>query len=705
MANVYYVSLAGDDTNSGTDVTQPFRHVQRGVDELSAPGDVLKIRGGTYVESVIVDGKVGDNNDSGLIRIESYEGELVRIDAGYRPEDAGAIRFRNTPNGLWRLADGELGELGEYVSRLEFDWNKDNQLNRGAFVDVMPYTRLICYSNINDLRSTNERYGRLLEGEALDGPLIVDEDGEFITVDVGMSTSKVKRPWVYMGPGIFHNPDDNRVHIRLAPTSHGVVGLSEYQGETDPNNLSLSLSRESTSTLTLRNCRHVALRDLSVRFGAETIRVQGCQGVQFDHVRIYAGGKGVELANTPQPVSDIVFSDCEFDGGVPPWFFRTDEKGGYRFKDADGAPIQQNKLGAGTSGLLFAGPTDGASGIEIHHCEFSHGHDLQLVGDDFRFHHNWVDNMQDDALAVGFGLNSGDIFCNVITRCQTAMSFAGSVVGGPYRIFRNLFDLRQPVAAIRLRPANDLDANDGQTPPFRFGQMYKGSDDVDDGPIDFFQNTCLLKAQAGKAAFQLYHPSIPDGPRRSFNNIIVDIEPFPLTQKRTTAFVPTFVPGPWPSDGNCYFRIGPFFDNAGPDRSGLLRHEGFTFGGKTFPPALYEDLSEFRAPADGSAPSYFAESKVFYSPGYEGNSVDTDPAFRTFQPGGEWDADDDLRLRENSLAKNAGVVLSAFPVSPPIIDPFGPPSGRPDMGCFQDDQVLHVGVEGRIRSPMDSAPA
>jgi hypothetical protein len=313
--------------------------------------------------------------------------------------------------------------------------------------------------------------------------------------------------------------------------------------------------------------------------------------------------------------------------------------------------------------------------------------------------------MQDDALAVGFGLNSGDIFCNIITRCQTAMSFAGSAVGGPYRIFRNLFDLRQPVAAIRPRPQNDLDANDGQIPPFRFGQMYKGSDNVDDGPIDFFQNTCLLRSQAGKAAFQLYHPSIPGGPRRSFNNIIVDIDPFPLTEKRTTAFVPTFVPGPWPSDGNCYFRIGSFFNNAGPERSGLLRHEGFQFGGQNFELTLYEDLRQFRAPTDGdSAPNYFARSKLFYSPGYEGNSIDVDPAFRAFQPGGEPDAGDDLRLKNSSPARKAGVVLSAFPVSPPIIDPFRPPIDPPDMGCFQGDQVLQVGVDGLILFPTDSVP-
>jgi hypothetical protein len=698
MASIYYVSPTGADSNTG-DETQPFRHVQRGIDELEEPGDVLRILGGTYVESVVIEGKVGDDSESGSIRIESYGDGPVHIDAGYALEDAGAIRFRDPGNGLWHLIDAAIEE---YVSHLEFTWNENNRLNRGAFVDLPPYIRLICYSNVNDLRSTNERNGHVRESDAPDGPFIVNKQGGFIFTRDD-PPQRINRPWVYMGPGIFHDPEDNRVHIRLAPTSNG-VGLPDYAGETNPNNISLSLSREATSTLTLRECHHMILEGISVRFGAETVRIQSCEDIRFNRVRIYAGGKGVDLGSVDQASSNIVFSDCEFDGGVPPWFFRTDEKDGYQFRDDSGADVQKNHLGAGTSGLLFAGPAEGVSGIEIHHCEFSHGHDLQLVGSNFSFHHNWVNDMQDDALAVGFGMNGGDVYCNIVTRCQTAMSFASDVVGGPYRIFRNLFDLRQPIAAVRPRPLNDIR---GQGPSFRFGQMYKGSDDADDGPIDFFQNTCLLKSQTGRAAFQLYRASIPVGPRRSFNNIVVDIDPLPSFQVRTTAFVPTFAPGPWPSDGNCYFRIGSFFDDAGPERSGLLQHLDFDFGVVHFDPRFYQDLAQFRtepqSPVDG--PSYFVHSKSFYDPGYEGNSIDLDPQFRIFQPSGEWAADDDMRLRQNSPARKSGVILSAFPVSPPIVDPLARLGDKPDMGCFQDDDDLQVGVGGRIRSPLSSEPS
>jgi hypothetical protein len=78
MDQKYFVSLTGDDSNPGTSPGQPFRHVQRGVDALKDPGDVLQIREGVYVESVVVEEKPADNsdNDSPII-IEAFDGEDV----------------------------------------------------------------------------------------------------------------------------------------------------------------------------------------------------------------------------------------------------------------------------------------------------------------------------------------------------------------------------------------------------------------------------------------------------------------------------------------------------------------------------------------------------------------------------------------------------------------------------------------------------
>jgi hypothetical protein len=707
MPQTYFVSLTGDDFNPGTSAGQPFRHVQHGVDKLKDPGDVLQIREGVYVESVVVDGKVGGIDNDSKITIKAFDGEDVVIDAGYEHRDIGAIRFREPSNGLWHLVGDPV--IGEYVSHhLQFEPfdpdGKPNLFDRAAFIGLPTYTRLIRYSNINDLRSKKQRFGTLPESLApMEGPFVVDDHDNFITIKKGPHKGDRKHhPWVYMGPGIHHNAEDHRLHVRLQPTDNDVPGITDYAGETDPNNVGLSVSRETTGALTVSECHNLIVRDLTLRFGGRTLQVRSSGNVTFDRVRIFAGPNGVRMGDGVHGSTGTVFSNCTLDGGIPPWCFRTDQKSQYRYRFDTELVGHVNKVAEGTSGVLMTGNALSNQQTEVHHCEFVRGLDLGVVGQGFSFHHNVVDEMQDDALAIGFGLTSGDLHENVILRCQTAMSFAGPIdkVGGPYRIFRNLFDLRSPIAAIRRRPAGDLEGED--VSPFRFGEFYKGKNSGNDGPIDLFQNTCLVRAQEGQASFQFYRHSTPPGPppslgaRRSFNNIFVDVEPAPRQSERATAYLPTFVPGSWPADGNCYFRVGAFFENEEPDLTGVLRHEG----PPGFPqPKEYSSLAVYRAGPPGTD-SYFEQSKTLYLPGYERHSIDVDPQFRGFDPSGLPTAGDDLRLAEpspagSSPAAGSGVILNAAPVNPPILDPGAPTSGRPDMGCFpRDGGRLEVGVDG-----------
>ena len=82
---------------------------------------------------------------------------------------------------------------------------------------------------------------------------------------------------------------------------------------------------------------------------------------------------------------------------------------------------------------------------------------------------------------------------------------------------------------------------------FRFGLLYEA--EAPDGPLDLFQNTCLIRQRSGRAGFQHY-VSKSGGVRRSFNNIFTDVEPAPDGPDYSTAFlpVPTFR---GPTDGNC----------------------------------------------------------------------------------------------------------------------------------------------------------
>ena len=57
----YFVALDGDNGNSGLSTADPFRTVSHGVGVLQT-GDTLFIRGGVYVEHVIVENKDADRH-------------------------------------------------------------------------------------------------------------------------------------------------------------------------------------------------------------------------------------------------------------------------------------------------------------------------------------------------------------------------------------------------------------------------------------------------------------------------------------------------------------------------------------------------------------------------------------------------------------------------------------------------------------------
>lgn len=73
----YYVSTTGDDANDGTSLATPFRTIQK-CNNVSTPGTVCNIRGGTYREAVGTD-KQGTATDP--ITFQPYNNEKVTIDA------------------------------------------------------------------------------------------------------------------------------------------------------------------------------------------------------------------------------------------------------------------------------------------------------------------------------------------------------------------------------------------------------------------------------------------------------------------------------------------------------------------------------------------------------------------------------------------------------------------------------------------------
>ena len=109
-----------------------------------------------------------------------------------------------------------------------------------------------------------------------------------------------------MGPGVHHAPD-NTIHVRLQPTANNTLGIIACAGETDPNMLGLSLAGQTTAALTVRNCRHLVVRGLTLRFGGRTLQVTLSQNVTFDRVHIFAGPTGVNMGGNGAGSTQTVY--------------------------------------------------------------------------------------------------------------------------------------------------------------------------------------------------------------------------------------------------------------------------------------------------------------------------------------------------------------------------------------------------------------
>lgn len=385
----YVVSPAGDDTNPGS-LDSPFRTIEKGLSGLLG-GDVLAIRAGNYAETVELADLKGSADAPIVIR--PWGREEVTID-GDEPSDVAGQRagFRVAGNSEWTPAAAldSAAHPDEYVSIAQFPLVGDqDRAEHGVFIDLARHTRLITYSRIEDLRATNQTFGRLPMPQdpheclpPCPGFPVVDNDDNAVAVHHpdNSSTPQFTRPWVYMGPGIlFNHEHDQRIHIRLSHTTNHIVGLADYTGTTDPRQVRLAINRQRPAPLRIRRCEFVHLAHLTVRFGgAQTINIQDSSDIRFDHVRVLAGTNGVRFSGGN---TRITFAHGEFHGGIPTWMFRSDIKDGYRFDTGTG--IKENRLGATTSDALLFGAPDDRDTV-IHHCEFVNGHDLLMFGQGMR---------------------------------------------------------------------------------------------------------------------------------------------------------------------------------------------------------------------------------------------------------------------------------------------------------------------------------
>jgi len=393
----------GSDEHEGSE-TRPWATLGHALSQL-APGDTLVLRGGVYRESVKC--SLSGTPDQ-PITIRSHPGERAVLDGGL----AG---FYDQPESAWVPAEG--GAPGEYRSA-----GRHRNLAGVAGMFGDSHIGLLTYWRIEDLRSENETWRR------------DPESGIFKTV-------------LYCGPGLFHDQATGYIHCRLRHTHNNHPAVADYRGETDPRKLPLVIGPVDALPLHLLHARHVRIQDLVVRGGgSRSALLEYCGGVELDGVVFLCGNITGEHSGL------VRITNCAVYGRVPPWMWRIDSSNGC----ASGASrdvvrmINPTLLDTSRQGEGMAIPRlindalrgDGSGGdMEvpqmIHHpgnhdwdiswSDFSDGHDgVFLRGRNMRFHHNFIEDIQDDATDISAALpapdDSMELSGNLIRRSLTAFS-------------------------------------------------------------------------------------------------------------------------------------------------------------------------------------------------------------------------------------------------------------------------------------------
>lgn len=702
----FHTSLEGSNLNDGLTPESAFATIQHGVDALG-PGDRLLIASGTYVERVWITGlgdkEKGCDEDENATAIEI----LPLVDDGTVVIDGAVNRRDGRTRNLFREAGNEdwvqVGDTDEWIST--FPLPKDPSFQEqergrafGAFIDEtdhpgerLEHRRLITHNIPEDLRADNQKFGPMPEELQEEDP--PDPPGFHAVIPPGQKKHLEhlpRRPWVYLGPGVWQD-DDDHVRIRLTHTTHQSRWVRNYDGPTDPRQVPLAICTEVEPTLAVVGCYRVEIRGITVRGGGGVaVSIQESKRTVLERVTMLAGRNGLHIHDDSRCTKIL---HCVVDGGIPPWMFRSDIKDEYLVLETG----EQNLLGRQTSNTLLQCAPD-TSDLEIGFCEFLHGHDLQVAGTDVELHHSYIDDINDDFPFVGTTAVNLRVHHNVVERVLTFLNVTANATSGPVRVYRNLVDLRRPVLGRRPHPRPSIlegisvpgdDEDDVLIETFdelnltlpRWGMFFKTDKKEPDPELDIFQNTILVANQTRVAAFPHFYKYNQMTRRRVFNNIFVAFVSNALHDKPIMVLP---VPHSFSiTDGNAYLRVGQA------NRKPFLR-EGFGNG-----QTEYETLQQMRLDLP-----YFVASQSVYSPGYERRGIDEPPGFRILAP---WPLDpvvrrpEDLRLRTDpdALARQHGSIL---PLELRELDP--PDTGPPDIGCYSvGAPPLQVGVGGKRAFP------
>ena len=405
----------GDDSAPGTEAA-PWKTVTQALTQIK-PGGTLYLRGGTYYEHVYCSA-AGTEPDP--ITIRSYPGELVVIDGGLR-------EFFDSPSAAWEpYAEGAAGE---YRSTKPY---RNLRNLHGRFGDSMIGLQIYYY--VEDLRG--ERYvGPGLWYDRLTGHIHARLQ-HYDAFDGNWGKEGIKRA---------------RGEVSLTHLPSRVQRYEQYQGETDPRKLPLIVAPFRSVPLFIDRAEHVRFQDLVVRGGAyDVVDIRHGIHIEFDNVVIYAGAYGLRARNT----GPFRFHNSAIYGSVPPWSMRRETS----LKERPWRSKTRNLTRLNTHALLIPASGDEYSVYyfpynhrwEISYSEFTDAHDGVYLGDidGLKFHHNFVDNFQDDGIYLScfrkvYYPQHGprQIYQNLVSGCIMSFAYGGDArLGTDVHIFRNVLE-------------------------------------------------------------------------------------------------------------------------------------------------------------------------------------------------------------------------------------------------------------------------
>lgn len=634
----WYVDAArGEDANPGT-AEKPWRTLHHALAQLKA-GDTLHLRGGTYYETITCS-LAGTAEKP--ITIRSFPGERAIIDGGYR-------EFFEKPAESWVPFEG--GAAGEYRSARPY---RNITGVAGAFGDSN--IGLLTYWQLDDLRSTNETWRMNPEKKIMDLNL-------------------------YCGPGVWYDQRTGFIHCRLAHTHNNNPDVPDYRGETDPRKLSLLIAPLSSLPLRIEQARHVRFQDLVLRgSGEETILIQCSSHVELDGVIVQCGGIDGRNSGHVKITNSAVF------GRIPPWMWRIDSSKGC----ASGASrdiarmltpvLLETSLGAppfvprGVANDARAGLPDGTGNLafqgedgtfpqmtgypanhdwEVAHCEFTDGHDgVFWIGENMKFHHNLVENMQDDSIDISGPRSKPtdtmfvheNLFRRFVSGISTHNYYNAGGPRGKAWIFRNVIDMSEGVMWIRK---NDKHPQ-GELRSAVVLNLHGADSLTHIESIYLYQNTILGTTMHAYGFAHGFLGGTRDGSeRRVFNNLFVYLDdkgryPPPFHGVFTTN-------ANLQVDGNVHWNPNP----------------------AAIAPTNYLSKLRSHVLAERNGGVFGAHDSVG-DPKLDANRY---------------------AIGDGSAAIGAGIVLPEA-----LVDPLRPPAGkRPDAGAVpHDGESLRIGIKGRV---------